>query len=243
MTSLPAELADRVWAGVRDDTSEKRLKDEELYDLVAAFDDPPMRLAPEAVWLPCERTHARYVTCLPVIRHWLSGLVADEWAATSLAFAAHLTRPLLPMAEGFTVLCDWTRRLRQLARTVREAEAIGGEPQAQDPSPHAADRVQASAGAEFLTPAEVVATYPVSLSAVYAACRTGQLAHHRVRTTPATRGKYLIRVADVDAWLAAQRVEGDRVRTSPPAPASSPPAPASPFSELDPQRLAKAWRS
>jgi excisionase family DNA binding protein len=244
VTSLPTKLGDRIWAGVGAELPGEWLSADELYDLSAAFDDPPVRLESEAVWLPCERTHARYVTCLPVIRHQLGGPVADEWASSSLAFAAHLTRPLLPLAEGFGVVCDFTRRLRQLARTVGEAEAVGGQPQATEAIPKASDRVQPLAGADYLTPAEVAATYRVSLSAVYAACKTGQLAHHRVSTKPGTRGKYLIRATDLQAWLNAQRVARQDITTSASAPASSaPPAePASPFAELDPARLVRAWR-
>jgi hypothetical protein len=92
---------------------------------------------------------------------------------------------------------------------------------------------------DFLTPAEIVGKYPVvSLSLLYAALKSGAIPHYRLRTRKSTRGKYAVRECDFLSWLEGQRVTGS---PGPSAPASSGP-PASTFSELDPSRLARAWK-
>ena len=93
---------------------------------------------------------------------------------------------------------------------------------------------------EMLSPARITRRFDVSRSTVYAACRSGLLPHYRVPARQGARGKYLIKEADLQAWLETLKSAG----TPPPvasAPASSRAVPASPFSELDAGRLARAW--
>jgi len=93
--------------------------------------------------------------------------------------------------------------------------------------------------ADFMTPAQLVKKYPVSKSTIYEAARSGALAHYRIAAKRGARGKYLIKLADFIVWLEGNRHDAT---PSPSSPASSPPVPAEPFSELNPQRLAKAWK-
>lgn len=63
---------------------------------------------------------------------------------------------------------------------------------------------------DFLTPAQLAAQYPISLSTIYAACQDG-LPHYRIAAKKGKRGKYLIRRADFLAWLEGNRREGGEV--------------------------------
>lgn len=98
----------------------------------------------------------------------------------------------------------------------------------------------------LMTIAALAAKYPVSKSTLYAACRDGMIPHYRVPSRKRdgkarSAGKYLIDEADFLNWLRGNRVEGQGSQ-----PPSQPPPSSSrgePFSELDPKRLAKAWKS
>jgi Helix-turn-helix domain len=61
---------------------------------------------------------------------------------------------------------------------------------------------------KFLTPADIAGNYPVSRSALYAACRDGLLPYYRVPSRKGARGKYLIKEEDLLAWLESLRIEG-----------------------------------
>jgi excisionase family DNA binding protein len=92
----------------------------------------------------------------------------------------------------------------------------------------------------MLTIAQVAMKYPVSKSLLYSACQEGLLPHYRVAGKKGCRGKYLLKEEDVLAWLESQRHD-----TTQPASASAPASsgsPAEPFSELNPERLKKAWK-
>jgi hypothetical protein len=71
---------------------------------------------------------------------------------------------------------------------------------------------------------------------VYAWCEDGTLPHFRLGRK-GKRGGIRILVEDLDAALAAFKI----TPPAPSAPASSD-RPASPFSELNPKRLARAWK-
>lgn len=94
--------------------------------------------------------------------------------------------------------------------------------------------------AMFLTPAQICAKYPVSRSTIYAACRSGLLAHYRVPARKGAKGKYLIKEEDLSTWLESFRV-GPVSCPSTSAPASSG-SPGALFSELDPKKLSRAWK-
>ncbi|WP_171471204.1 helix-turn-helix domain-containing protein [Frigoriglobus tundricola] len=92
----------------------------------------------------------------------------------------------------------------------------------------------------MLTVAEAAARACVSESLIYAWCAEGTLPHIRVGRK-GKRGHIRIAVEDLDGVLAAFKVTGYPPSPSASGPASSP-SPAAPFSELDPKRLAKAWK-
>jgi excisionase family DNA binding protein len=81
----------------------------------------------------------------------------------------------------------------------------------------------------FLTPAQIAQNYPVSRSALYAACRDGLLPYYRLPSRRGARGKYLIREADFLAWLERHRHGGEAVT---PPPAGVPPTPPRPRPRL-----------
>ncbi len=89
----------------------------------------------------------------------------------------------------------------------------------------------------MLTVAEAAARACVSESLIYAWCSDGTLPHTRIGRK-GRRGHIRISVEDLDGVLAAFKVSGP---TSASVPASSG-SQAAPFSELNPQRLAKAWK-
>jgi excisionase family DNA binding protein len=94
----------------------------------------------------------------------------------------------------------------------------------------------------MLSPADISTRYSVSRSTTYAACRSGMLAHYRVPSKKGVKGKYLIKESDLLAWLETLKSSGSASPPSAPAPASSRSVPVSPFSELDANRLAQAWK-
>ena len=79
----------------------------------------------------------------------------------------------------------------------------------------------------------------VSDSLIYQWCYEGRLPHYRVGGQ-GRRGHIRIDPADLDAFKQSLRVGGPACPSAS-APASSG-SPASPFSVLDPKRLAKAWK-
>ncbi|QEG26692.1 Helix-turn-helix domain protein [Gemmata obscuriglobus] len=88
----------------------------------------------------------------------------------------------------------------------------------------------------MLTVREAAERAAVSESLIYAWCADGTLPHMRLGRK-GKRGTIRIRVEDLDGMMAAFKVSGPSAS----APASSG-SPALPFSELNSQRLAKAWR-
>jgi hypothetical protein len=94
----------------------------------------------------------------------------------------------------------------------------------------------------LLSPKLAAARACVSVSLIYQWCADGSLPHLRVGAW-GRRGKILIAPADLDALLAGFKVSGSTSSI----PAASVPAasgsPVGPFSELDPKRLVRAWKT
>jgi hypothetical protein len=241
---MPSSLADHIWAGVHGEPVVRSLTDAELNALVSALSDSPMRCEDKAVWVPFDGLHRRAVECVPLITRTLTRQTAEEWTAESAAFAAALMEDGLPLVGGVAIVRDWLRHIRRLREVIESPVA---PPRSVNRRP--ARHPDADQPPDMLTPRVVEKRYSVSRSTLYAACRTGQLPHYRVPARKGGRGKYLFRPADVLSWLDALRVDG-AVAPAPAtpspsasAPASSRPVPASPatFSELNPNRLARAW--
>lgn len=244
VAGLPASLADHIWAGVHGEPVVRSLTDAELNALVFALSDSPLRCEAGAVWVPFDGLHRRAVECVPLIAKALTRQTAEEWAAESAAFGVALMEDGLPLADGVGIVRDWLRHIRRLRDVI---ESHDSSPRAVNRRP--ARQTDTDQPPDMLTPRVVEKRYSVSRSTLYAACRTGQLPHYRVPARTGGRGKYLFRPADVLNWLDALRVDG-AVAPAPAtpspsayAPASSRPVPASPatFSELNPNRLARAW--
>ncbi len=88
----------------------------------------------------------------------------------------------------------------------------------------------------MMTVAEAAQRACVSESLVYAWCNDGTLPHTRVGRK-GKRGHIRIAIEDLDGLMASFKI------ATPPAPApTSSNLPTLPFSELNPQRLAKAWK-
>ena len=256
-----APLADRIWAGVFGEAPRTLLSESELFELVDVLDDLPTRLGRTCVWEPYPALHAQYVECVAEIRTELTRHTAEEWAEASARFALRLCARPLSLAEGITLVGEWVRLARRLCRAMGAAPeaavagvgAVSTKPQR---SPRRGrgeriteDRTPADPDVEvprsMLSTAEVAARFSVSRSTVYAACRSGLLTHYRVPSKKGVRGKYLVKEADLLAWLETLKRAGEPAARSASAPASSRSAPAAPvsFSELNPRRLAKAWRT
>ena len=169
---------------------------------------------------------------MPEVREALTRQNAEEWAEASAEFAGKLNVEDLSLSEGVGVVQEWLQHARQLL----------GLMDSESP-PTATPRTRAAKGgdapADLLTLAQVAAKYAIGRSTVYAASRTGGLPHYRVPAKNGTRGKYLFRELDVAAWLESHRV--DTPTPSPLVPTSSG-SPGASFSELDPAKLARAWR-
>jgi excisionase family DNA binding protein len=88
----------------------------------------------------------------------------------------------------------------------------------------------------MLTVAQASQRACVSESLVYAWCNDGTLPHTRVGRK-GKRGHIRIAVEDLDGVMAAFKVSGPLASAR-----TSSGSPALPFSELNPQRLAKAWK-
>lgn len=88
----------------------------------------------------------------------------------------------------------------------------------------------------MLTVAEAALRACVSESLIYAWCADGTLPHLRLGRK-GRRGTIRIATEDLDGVLATFRVGG----SLPSAPAAGS-TPTAPFSELDPRRLARAWK-
>lgn len=238
------------------------LDDAELNALAGVADDPPMRCEDECVWEPFRALHRQSVECVPDIQSVLPRQYADEWAEDSAGFAARLCTDGLSLADGIATVQEWLWRARRLLRVMGAAHLLpaplGTHPTPTRPNPTSATprrgkhtlgggatgvptAVTTATGPVMLSPARITAKYAVSRSTVYAACRSGQLPHYRVPTRKGSRGKYLFREEDVAAWL-----ESLRVAAGPPAPSASAPASSGSreglFSELNPERLARAWK-
>lgn len=98
-------------------------------------------------------------------------------------------------------------------------------------------------GPALLDPKAAAARACVSVSLIYRWCAEGTLPHLRVGAR-GRRGKILVAAADLDALLASCRVGGG-LHAVPAASASvraSSESLSSPFSELNPRRLARAWK-
>lgn len=262
VAALPPALADHLWAGVAGEEIERCLTDRELAWLAFAFDDPPERLEGRCVWTPYPALHRRAVECVPEIISGLTKQTAEEWVGDSAGFAAKLCKDGLSLADGIATVRDWLLCARRLLT------AMGAEPSPPSPgnrttptrsnagrtrtrrddprSGNEDSRRGADAGEEqtpeMLSPAGIDAKYSISRSTVYAACRAGMLPHYRVPAKKGARGKYLVKEVDLLAWLETLKSAGETITPSASAPASSRSAPVEPFSELDPRRLARAWK-
>lgn len=101
------------------------------------------------------------------------------------------------------------------------------------------EKKQTSAEDDFLTVEQAAKTAGLSSASIYEACKRRLLPHYRLSGT-GRRGKILIRPADLIAFIESQRVDvGARPSASAPVSLDSQ---AGPFSELDPQRLSRAWK-
>lgn len=89
----------------------------------------------------------------------------------------------------------------------------------------------------MLTVKQAAARACVSESLIYAWCADGTLPHLRIGRR-GKRGTIRIAIEELDGVLAAFKVSGRPSVSAPPSSGS----PASPFSVLDPNRLAKAWK-
>jgi excisionase family DNA binding protein len=71
---------------------------------------------------------------------------------------------------------------------------------------------------DLLTPAQLAAKYPVSLSTLYSACKDGLIPHYRVpaRKGRKGKGKYLIKEEDFVAWLEKNKLGGEEEKQAPP---------------------------
>lgn len=97
---------------------------------------------------------------------------------------------------------------------------------------------------DWISPKAAAARACVSPGLVYRWCSDGSLPHLRVGAK-GRRGKILIAPTDLDALLATFRIEGPLPATRAPSRSSSPgrSAPlAGGFSELNRERLARAWK-
>ncbi len=258
VSALPVELADYVWMGVDGEAVPRRLNDAELAWLAFAFDDPPERLEGVCVWTPFPALHRRAVECVPEISSALTQQTAEEWAVDSAGFAAKLCEDGLSLTEGADIVRDWLLCARRLLKAMG-THPLGKPATPNKPSPRhvgsRSDNHNARHGEKhdrggevvpspvMISPAKISTEYSISRSTVYAACRSGMLPHYRVPARKEAKGKYLVKEVDLLAWLETLKSAGEATTPSASAPASSRPAPVSPFSELDPRRLAKAWKT
>lgn len=99
----------------------------------------------------------------------------------------------------------------------------------------------------MLTVKQAAERIGVSESLIYAWVQSGSLPHYRLGRSR-KRGKIMIDPEDLAALLASMKVEGQQV--APDSPVATRPSasgrassgsPAAPFSELDPERLRRAW--
>ena len=67
----------------------------------------------------------------------------------------------------------------------------------------------------LLTPVQLAKKFPVSRSSIYSACQDGLLSHYRVPAKRGKKGKYLIKLADFEAWLESNRHEAGAVGSAP----------------------------
>jgi hypothetical protein len=261
VSALPVELADHVRMGVDGEAVPRSLSDAELAWLAFAFDDPPGRLEGRCLWTPFPALHRRAVECVPEIRSELTQQTAEEWAADSAGFAARLCEDGLSLAGGIATVRDWLHCARRLLKVMgadhlspapgnrtTPTRANAGRTRRDDVVRRNEVRIRGADAEEeqtpeMLSPADIDAKYSISRSTVYAACRSGMLSHYRVPARKGAKGKYLVKEADLLAWLETLKSSGGPTPPSASAPASSRSAQASPFSELDPRRLAKAWKT
>ncbi len=256
---LPPSLSDHLWAGASGNATPVHLSDNALGALELLAEDPPMRAESECYWEATPAVHLSAAKCVPEIREALTRCTAEEWAEASSGFGARLSADGLPLASGIGIIRQWLRYTRGLrsaicgtAHSLRPgldlpapAQSTPDQTSRRRGAPRrrggVAERDAAASPSGMLTPAAVSKRFAVSLSLVYAACRSGALAHYRVPARADKRGKYLMHERDVTAWLESLRVE-----TSTPTPSSSAPASsgsqAEPFCELNAAKLAKAWK-
>jgi hypothetical protein len=126
VAGLPADLADHVWAGVREvvqvegeelvvrEAERRILTDNELWSLAWAATDPPQRLARRIVWEAYPQLHRRAVRCVTEIRDALTRENAEEWTADSAGCAARLSIDALPLADGVQVVREWVLAANRL---------------------------------------------------------------------------------------------------------------------------------
>lgn len=55
--------------------------------------------------------------------------------------------------------------------------------------------------ADLRTPSQLAAKYPLSVDAIYTACKDGLIRHYRLPSKRGRTGKYAIREADFIAWI------------------------------------------
>ncbi len=90
---------------------------------------------------------------------------------------------------------------------------------------------------ERLTVKEAAVQAGVSESLIYQFCVERRLPHYRLGGK-GKRGRILIDPADLETFMQSLRVQGEAASSVPVSSGSA----AGIFSELDPQRLQKAWR-
>ena len=90
---------------------------------------------------------------------------------------------------------------------------------------------------KLIKPADCAREAGVSLGTIYANLRSGRLRGYRIGSTG--RGTWRIEPGDFELWLQSLRFAD--LTPLPPAPLTAS-TPVSPFSELDRDRLKRAWR-
>ncbi len=243
------------------------LNEKELEQLRAAVSDA---WDFDGTWQNWEPLHRLSINCVPEIRQHLTQHHAEEWATVCERFAQRLTGDGVRLRDGIETVSEWIDEIHRLLKAMG-VTALLPRPEGRFPTPSclgdpeqlphtlritlrkksntplltSADKVSADESrpgtAGMLTPSQVSAKFTVSRSTVYAACRSGSLSHYRVPARKAGRGKYLIQEQDLLAWLESLKVTSGVPLVSSSAPTSSGSL-ASPFSELNPKRLSRAWK-
>lgn len=124
VASLPAPLADHVWAGVTGDKILLPLNDRELFALTSVVDDPPIRCEDDARWEPFPGLHRRAVEYVCDIRSRLTEYHVEEWARDSAAFGDRLCEEGLSLADGVATVHEWLWCVRRLLQAMGAAQYL-----------------------------------------------------------------------------------------------------------------------